>query len=117
MDEENDNVIADITSGKLSAVIMFAEDEAMKREAGPVIYPTLDETRVVVSFNKKAFNWRVKKMTESLMGRNPEMDYSTAERTSRQRLGAKMMQQASNAVDEYFQAHGLAHLGDSGDEV
>jgi len=110
--QDEDNVLAEVTSGTLSAVIVLAGDKAMKGEAGPLIWTTLDDNRVVVSFNEKAFNWRVKKMVDHFAMKNPDEDRKAIERECRHRIGNKMLEQSSAALDQYFIAKGLTHLGE-----
>lgn len=113
--QDEDNVLAEVQSGTLSAVIVLAGDKAMKGEAGPLIWTTLDDSRVVVSFNEKAFNWRVKKMVEHFTKKNPDEDPNSIERECRNKIGDKMLQQSMDALDQYFIAKGLTHLGEDED--
>lgn len=110
--KEDDGVLAEFTSGELSAVVMLADDEAMKGESGPIIWTTMDENRVIVSFNEKAFNWRVQKMFKHFSNKNPEISEEEIMRECRLKLGGKMLEQSGEALDQYFQLKGLSHLGE-----
>lgn len=58
----------------VEAVVVFASNESMHGETGPVVIPTIDPRRVVVLLNKLIFQARVDGLTARFTSERPEAD-------------------------------------------
>lgn len=116
-DYSNDkSVIAELGSGKLTALIMFASEEIMKDEAGPQIHPTLDEHRVIVTFNSKVFEWRVKTLYENFSEKRPDVAPGAIMKQCQESMIDAMLKATSEALDDYYALNGLSHLAEPLDD-
>ena len=116
-DYSNDkSVIAELGSGKLTALVMFTSDEIMKDEAGPQIHPTLDEHRVIVTFNSKVFEWRVKSLFENYSEKRPEVAPGAIMKQCQESMIDAMLKATFEALDDYYALNGLSHLAEPLDD-
>lgn len=60
--------------GGIEAVVMFASNESLHGETGPVIIPTIEPKRVVVALNELIFQARVDGLTARFTSERPEVD-------------------------------------------
>ena len=111
-----DGVIFTIESGELSATAILAGDNAMQHEAGPVIYPTFDEKRVIVAFNKRAYKWRINKLIDHFKERRPWETEDMIIKVCVEELNRKYIVLATEALGEYFIGKGLEVFADTEDE-
>jgi len=110
-DAHAEDIIAELTSGDLTATVILVPDKVMKHHSGPRIWATLDETRVVVSFNRKAFEWRVRRIMEQFRGRYPSESQDVIHELAEQEMRHAMVRVTKDALEDYFIVTGVAHLG------
>lgn len=58
----------------VEAVVVFASNESMNGETGPVVIPTINPRRVVVALNELIFQARVDGLTARFTSERPEVD-------------------------------------------
>jgi len=110
-DAHGEDIVAELTSGGLTATLVLVPDEVMKHNPGPRIWATLDETRVVVTFNRKAFLWQRRKVMERFHRRYPSEGLEFITTVAEQELRHALVRQAEKALEDYFIVTGVAHLG------
>jgi len=110
-DAHDEEVIAELSSGDLTATVILVPDKVMKHNPGPRIWSTLDDTRVVVTFNRKAFEWRVRHIMTRFRERYPAESQEVIHELAEQEMRRAMVNVAEKALDDYFIVTGVAHLG------
>jgi|GEM_PF-2065573 len=111
---DDPDVLAEVASGELTALIMFVDKEIMSDDPGPMIHPTLDEKRVIVTLNKSIFDERVSIMAEAFRERVPEdvMDFEALTRRCTHELASSMLGKTLEVLDEYYAVNGMSHLAE-----
>jgi hypothetical protein len=113
---QDQSVIAELGSGQLTALVMFASEEIMNDEAGPQIHPTLDENRVIVTFNSKIFEWRVKNLFETYSEKRPDVSPGAIMKQCQESMLDAMLKATFEALDDYYALNGLSHLAEPLDD-
>lgn len=113
---DDPNVIAELGSGKLTALVMFAGEEVMNDEPGPKIFSTLDEHRVIVTFNSKVFEWRVKTLYENFTEKRPDLSPGAIMKQCQESMIDAMLKATFEALDDYYAVNGLSHLAEPSDD-
>lgn len=107
----NQDTLFEFEQGELSASVILVHDDVMGGEPGPVIFPTLDKTRVIAAFSEKVFRARLDRFVrfelKDCSGVDPE---GVRARCESLMLGS-MESVARGIVDTYFEVLGLDHLG------
>lgn len=111
---DDPNILAEVASGELTALIMFVDESIMKTDPGPQIHPTLDETRVIVTLNKKIFDERVE-ILASAFHEKSGIDIDDLRRRCTHELASAMLGRTLEMLDGYYDVNGVGHLGDKDD--
>lgn len=111
---DDPNVLAEVASGELTALIMFVDGAVMKTDPGPQIHPTLDETRVLVTLNKTIFDERVE-ILASAFHEKSGVDIEDLRRRCTHELATAMLGRTLEILDEYYVVNGVGHLAEKGD--
>lgn len=109
---DDPSVLAEVASGELTALIMFVDKEIMNNDPGPMIHPTLDEKRVIVTLNKAIFDERVDIMAEAFRKHTPDWDPETLNLRCTHELASSMLGKTLEVLDEYYAANGMSHLAE-----
>lgn len=112
-----DGVLFELNSGELSATVILAGNLAMQHDPGPTIHETFDEKRVIVSFNKKAYKWRVKKLVDHFAESRAYEDREVLEKECQNQLHKSYLAQTIQALQNHFESKGLDGFGEQEDEV
>lgn len=88
----------------------------MNDEPGPKIFPTLDENRVIVTFNSKVFEWRVKTLYDNFTDKRPDLSPGAIMKQCQESMIDAMMNTTMEALDEYYALNGLSHLAEPMDD-
>lgn len=111
---DDPNVLAEVASGELTALIMFVDESVMQTDPGPLIHQTLDETRVLVTLNKNIFDKRVEMLAYAFHEKSGA-DLDDLRRRCTHELATAMLGRTLEVLDEYYAVNGIGQLGDKGD--
>jgi hypothetical protein len=109
---DDPNVLAEVASGGLTALIMFVDQSIMNTDPGPLIHPTLDDARVIVTLNKNIFDERVEMMASAFHERSQVLDLDDLRQRCTHELASSMLGKTLEVLDEYYTVNGMSHLAD-----
>lgn len=109
---DDPNVLAEVASGGLSALIMFVDETVMNTDPGPLIHPTLDDTRVIVTLNKNIFDERVEMLASAFHERSPMFDIDDLRQRCTHELASSMLGKTLEVLDEYYAVNGMSYLAE-----
>ena len=112
-----DGILFELSSGELSATVILAGNLAMQHDAGPAIHETFDEKRVIVSFNKKAYKWRIKKLIDQFTESRAYEPREVIEQECQNQMMKAYLALTIQALQEHFESKGLEGFGEQDDDV
>jgi hypothetical protein len=104
------NVIFELEMGELSAVAMLAHDDVMAGEPGPVVFRTLEDTRVILAFNASVFRARVDRLERHYRRERNGIDCDGARSHVEGLLITSMTDVAHRVAGNYFKSIDVHHL-------
>lgn len=110
------NEIFEVKSGELAAVGMLVHENIMNGQPGPLVFPTMNKTRVILAFNEQLFQDRATILERRILRERPEIDPKVARRQSEHGLVRVMGRKAISVLDVYFQLTEVDHLAEKVDE-
>lgn len=107
----NKDSLFEFDQGELSASVILVHDDVMGGEPGPVIFPTLEKTRVIVAFSEKVFRARLDRFIRFELKDGSGIDPDGVRARCEALMLESMESVARDIVDTYFEVLGLDHLG------
>lgn len=107
----NKDSLFEFDQGELSASVILVDDDVMGGEPGPVIFPTLEKTRVIVAFSEKVFRARLDRFIRFELKDCSGVDPDGVRARCEVLMLESMESVARDILGTYFEVLGLDHLG------
>jgi hypothetical protein len=96
------SVLFEVGSGELTALGVFAHESVMDGHPGPLVFPTMDKTRVILAFNERIFRDKVEILARRFIQERPDIDPEAIRRQSEKSLIEVMGKAVEQVLDDYF---------------